>query len=121
MHPDFDKHRVEHVQHLEQRLQVALRMIADIQSNERWVPKVGVQMAGTVINVTLEYHGKRKTVQIPTELVRLTRIEDLTSQITQSFLNDLVFDGLRTAFEQPVAQVIHQINASANISESTLM
>lgn len=120
-HIDFDKTRVDYVQYLEQRLQAANRQIADIQSNVRWIPKVGVQMDGPNVNITLEYHDKRKTVQVSAEVMRATRPEDLTSQITTAFLNDLVFDGLRTVFEQPVSQVLHQVNASAHISKSTLI
>lgn len=117
---DIDKGRIEHVQFLEQQLQHAQRMVQDMNRENKWVPKVGINMAGVEVQVTLEYHGVRKTVAFPTEVARGMRAEDLTSQITQAFLQDLVFDGLRNAFKEPVSQLHHQLSQSAHITKSTL-
>ena len=118
---DFEKGRIEYVQRMEVQVQSLTRLVESLQADAKWTPKIGVNMQGVNVNFTLEYCGKRKTIQVPTEFVSQATESDIVTGLVNAFLSDLVADNLRSAFEPSVAQLKHRVHSSANMTTSSLV
>lgn len=117
---DFEKGRIEYVQRMEVQVASLSRTVAQLQANAKWTPVVGVNMQGDTVEITLEYCGKRKTIPIATSYFKTASKTDLVSAISDGFLNDLVADNIREAFEDPISQVMRRVQASVDMKTSSL-
>ena len=118
---DFEKNRIEHVQNMEMQVKSLQNLVNELQANAKWTPQIGLYMEDGKMFVAMEYHGRRKTITVPLEEVRSYRVEDLTTAVTQAFLGDLVFDGLRNVFTEPVAAIKAKVDAQPEVSSMSTL
>lgn len=112
MSADFEKNRVDYVVMLENQVKHLQKQLAEAQLAARWEPKVGTNMDGMAetARVTLSFDGKNQTVAIPYELIRTSRIEDVSTSVLEA-MKDMILDRFRAVIGPDIGRIQTGVNS----------
>lgn len=110
---DFEKNRAEYVTHLEIQVQALQKQLADIKSEERWIPKVGVELDPVTHTgrVTLSFGGKNQTAVVSFETLGSHRVTDIATSVMELGFQEMVNDRLRTVIEPEVQRLAQGVKS----------
>jgi len=103
---DFEKNRAEYVTHLETLVKNLQQQVADLKADERWIPQVGSEMdtEEAKARLTLAFGGKRQTVVMSHEALRMSSIQDISTSVMDAMEN-MVKEQLRTFIQPEIARL----------------
>jgi hypothetical protein len=104
MAEDFEKNRVEYVQHLENQVKHLQHTVAELQAQAKWIPAVAMVMdpREQVARITLAFGGKHVTATVPQHTLVETSVTDTTSAVIDSFFVNLIADRFREVVQPEV-------------------
>jgi len=110
---DFEKNRAEYVTHLEVQVQALQKQLAAIQAEERWVPKVGVELDPVTQNgrVTLAFGGKHQTAVVSFANLSSHSVTDITTSVLELGFQEMINSRIRTVIEPEVLRLTNGVKS----------
>jgi hypothetical protein len=106
---DVDKTRVEYVTRLELLVQNLQRQIAELQAEERWIPKFGstLNTGGSCeeAQLTLSFGGKNQTAVFTYDFLKEHGAIDATTNIIELGFKNMILDRFREVVQPEVERL----------------